>query len=138
VDLVGIGCRQAGEAEHLPGHHVAVAAIDRIAEEALQRETKQLIEEGARREVLKFGLAAFHRFQRCDAVGLGEPVEVLAVSASRPFVGRDDAGPEELAWCQRQLIALLGLAFVEWAAAIHPGAAAPGAGVLAVDNYVYA
>src|SRR5207245_11293398 len=35
LDQVGIDRRQAGEADHLPRHFVAIAAVDRISEEAL-------------------------------------------------------------------------------------------------------
>src|SRR5262245_16964241 len=44
-DHVAIGRRQAGEADHLPRHLVAIAAIDRIGEEPLHVEGEQPLEE---------------------------------------------------------------------------------------------
>src|SRR5580704_1879189 len=133
IDEIGVGRRQAGKAEHSPRRLVAVAAIDRIAEEAFHGERQEPGEEGARIEILERGLALFHRLERLDAFVRIEPVEIAAVSLARPGVGSGNAGGEELGRRQRQLIALLGLAFEIGAGAIHLGAAAPGAGQLAVD-----
>src|ERR1700730_5543666 len=38
LDVVAIGGRQAGIADHLPRRHVAVAAVDRIGEKSLHRD----------------------------------------------------------------------------------------------------
>ena len=61
VDEVVIGGVGAGKADHAPRHHVTVAAIDRVAEEALDRELPELCEEhvgGHAVEVLAAGLKA--------------------------------------------------------------------------------
>src|SRR5258708_20753703 len=60
IDLVGIGGGQAGEAEQLPADLVAVAAIDRIGEEAGHGDGVKLREEGARVEIVELGLAGPH------------------------------------------------------------------------------
>src|ERR1700692_847200 len=67
IDEIGVGRRQAGITEHPPRRHVAVAAIDRIAEEALHGQRQQPGEEGARIEILERGLAFLHRRKRLDA-----------------------------------------------------------------------
>src|SRR5215472_5429329 len=134
IDLVGIGGGQAGEAQHLPADLVAVAAIDRIGEEAGHGDPMQLRKEGARREILEFGLAFLHRLQRGDAVGGREAIEILAIGLARPGIGGGNAGGEELARRQRELIALLGFAFHEGPRTIHLCAAAPRTAELAVDE----
>src|ERR1700688_43510 len=133
IDDVGVGRRQAGEAEHPPRRLVAVAAIDRIAEEAFHGQRQEAGEEGARIEILERGLALLHRRERLDAFVRIEPVKVAAVGLARPGVGGGNAGGDELGRRQRQLIALLGLAFEVRSGAIHFGAATPSAGELAVD-----
>jgi len=45
IDQVVIGGVGAGKPDHPPAHHVAVAAIDRIAEEALERALPEMGEE---------------------------------------------------------------------------------------------
>src|SRR6202011_2345769 len=88
IDLVGIGGGQAGEAEHLPADLVAIAAIDRIGEEASHGDAVQLREEGARIEILECGLAVLHRLQRGDAIGRREAIEVLAaIGLAAPRIG---------------------------------------------------
>jgi hypothetical protein len=94
----------------------------------------ELVEEAARREILELGLAALHRRQGGGAVGLGEPVEVLAVGLAGVLVGGDHAGREILARRQRELVALLGLAFVKRPGSIHLGASGPGRRHLTVDE----
>src|SRR5580704_16065003 len=111
IDEIGVGRRQAGIAEHPPRRHVAVAAVDRVAEEALHGECQEAGEEGARIEILERGLALLHRRERLDAFVRFEPVEILAISLARPGIGGSDAGSDELGRRQRQLIALLRLAF---------------------------
>ena len=65
-----------------------------------------------------------------------QAIEVLAViGLPRPFVGRFDAGAEELARRERQLIPVLGLAGQERPLPIEPRAVAEGARQLAVDEH---
>ena len=45
LDIVAVVVARAGEADHLPGHHVPVSAVDRVGEEAFHRVAQQLIEE---------------------------------------------------------------------------------------------
>src|SRR5262249_54881039 len=128
VDLVRIDRRQAGEAEHLPPRLVAVAAIDRVAEEALHGDVEERVEEAGGADAVELGLAVLDGLERLGALGAGEAIEILAIGLARPVVGGGDAGGEELSRRERKLVALLGLAFQERAAAVHLGAAAPGAG----------
>ena len=72
---------------------------------------KQAGEEGARIEIVEFGLALLHRLERLDAFVRIEPVEIAVVGLARPGVGGGDAGGDEFGRRQRQLIALLRLAF---------------------------
>src|SRR5262249_2931898 len=53
IDLIGIGRRQAREAEHLPAGLVAVAAIHRVGEETLHDHAVHPVEERGRGEVLE-------------------------------------------------------------------------------------
>src|SRR5215207_3146576 len=134
LDCIGVSCRQAGEAHHLPGDLVAVAAIDRIGKETFHDDGEQRLEELLAVEIGEFGLSAFQRLERLLALCRVEPIEILAISLARPCAGGGDAGGEKLARRQRELIALLRLAFEERPAAVHLGAAAPGARQLPVDE----
>src|SRR5207253_4868540 len=79
IDLVGVGRRQAGEAEHRPGNFVAVAAVHRVGEEPLHHPSVQADEERARGEILELRRAVFHGGKRGGAVGGREAIELLAV-----------------------------------------------------------
>src|SRR5580704_14197559 len=46
-DVFAIGRRQAGIADHLPGGHVAIAAIDRVGKKSFHRDLQQCLEEHA-------------------------------------------------------------------------------------------
>src|SRR5262249_47444455 len=61
LDVLAIGRRQARVANHLPRCHVAVAAVDRISEEAFHRELQQCVEELRAGECDELRLAGFHR-----------------------------------------------------------------------------
>src|SRR6202030_1705874 len=67
VDEIGVGRRQAGIAEHPPRRHVAVAAVDRGAEEALHGQRQQAGEEGARIEIVEHRPPPLHPFARLAA-----------------------------------------------------------------------
>src|SRR5262245_45216953 len=79
IDQVGVGCRQAGKADHPPRRLVAVAAVDRVGEKALHGEGEQRLEKLLAVELGKFRLALFQRFQRLLALIRGEAIEILAV-----------------------------------------------------------
>src|SRR5580658_5861311 len=87
IDEIGVGRRQAGEAEHPPRRLVTVAAIDRIAKKTFHGQRQEPGEEGARIEILERRLALFHRLERLDAFVRVEPVEILAIGLARPGVG---------------------------------------------------
>src|SRR5882724_3410229 len=132
VDEVVIGGVGAGKSDHTPRHHVTDAAIDGVAEEALDRELPELSEEQAGRhavEVLVAGLKAAE-------------IGILLVGAHRRegsaglcqlLVDRRERRVEELGGCERQLIALAWRALLPRAAAVESFAPAPGAGQLLVD-----
>src|SRR5262249_27993679 len=64
LDQVGVGGRQAREANHLPGGLVAVAAVDRIREEALHGNAEQRLEELLAVEVGELGLSLLQDLER--------------------------------------------------------------------------
>src|SRR5262245_10241502 len=134
LDQVGIDRWQPGEANHLPCDLIAVAAVDRISEEALHCDLQQRLEEWLGVEIAELGLARLQRLERILAPLGCEPVEILAVDLVRPGIGGDDAGREKLPWRERQLIAVFRLGLSERAAPVHFGAAAPRAGELPVDE----
>ena len=82
----------------------------------------------------ELGVAVFHRLERSHAIGVGKAVEILAVGLARPIVRRGNAGAEEFARIERQLIAELRLCLGERSVAIKPRACAVSAGKLAVDE----
>ena len=63
-----------------------------------------------------------------------QPVEILAVGLAGELVGRRDAGAEEFARVQRELIAEFRFGVRERTLAIEPRAAAVSAGKLPVDE----
>jgi hypothetical protein len=134
LDVLAIGRGQAGITDHLPRRHVAVAAVDRVGEKALHADVEQSVEEHAAGKAGKLRLAGFHRFQRRFAVGVGEAIEILAVGLARPLVGGGDAGAEEFARIERQLIAELGLALGKRPVAIKPRPTAVSPGQLTIDE----
>src|SRR5258708_9540413 len=132
IDLAGISRRQAGETEHLPRSLVAIAAVDRIGEEPVDRGGEQRLEERLGAHADELGFAFFHGLQCGNTLGRREAIEFLPVGLARPRIGGGDAGSKELLWGQGELVALLGLAFLEGTAAVHLGATAPGARQLTV------
>src|SRR5262245_51495902 len=127
LDQIGVGRRQAGKAHHLPRRFVAVAAVDRIGKKAFHGDGEQCFKERLAVEIRELRLALLERLHGFLAVLWREPVELLAVGLVRPGIGGRDAGGEELAWRQRQLVAVFGPRFAEGTVAVHLGAAAPGA-----------
>src|SRR4051812_5741126 len=83
-------------------------------------------------EIAELGLTGLDRLECRHALRWREPVEILAVGLARPGVGGGDAGREEFARRERKLVAVLGLAFAERAAAVHFCTATPGTGELAI------
>src|SRR5262249_41092437 len=95
-DLLPIGRREAGVANHLPARHVAVAAIDRVGEKALHGDLQKGVEEHPAGEALERRLVVLHGFQDRFAVLLGQTIEILAAGLAGPGIGLLDAGAEEL------------------------------------------
>src|ERR1700739_2544461 len=107
-DVFAISRRQAGIADHFPGRHVAIAAIYRVGKESFHRDLQHGLEEHAARRTGELRFAGFHRFERRVTVGGGKAVEILAIGLARPLVRRGNAGPEEFARIERQLVAEFG------------------------------
>src|ERR1700722_2610339 len=57
LELFPVGGRQARITDHLPGRLVAVAAVDRVGEEAFHADLQERVEEHAARAAWKLGLA---------------------------------------------------------------------------------
>ena len=63
IDPVEIVVTSAWEADHFPGAHVAVAAVDRVREEPLLQVLQQLLEEFLAVRAFKLEVAAFKSLQ---------------------------------------------------------------------------
>src|SRR5262245_50479053 len=134
LDQVGVGRGQAGKAHHPPRHLVAVAAVDRIGKKAFHRDGQERLEELLAVELAEFRLALLERLQGLLALLGRQTIEILGKLLARPRIGGRDPGRKEFARRERQLVAVFGLGFAERSGAIHLGAAAPGAGKLAIDE----
>src|SRR5579859_1558278 len=78
VDPVAIVVAGAGKAHHLPADHVAIAAIDRIGEEALARVVQQLLEESFRAGAVELGRALLEAAEHLILLLVGQLRERLA------------------------------------------------------------
>src|SRR5215471_13814192 len=134
LDQVGVGRGQARKADHLPRHLVAIAAVDRIGKEAFHGDVEERVEKLLAVEIDELGLALVEHLDRLFALALRKTVKILALGLTGPRVDRHDAGGEELARRQRQLIAVLGPGLAERTTTIELCAAAPRAGELAIDE----
>ena len=63
VDEFVIGRVSPWEPDHPPGHHVAVAAIDRVAEEALERALPEMRDEHIRGDAAEIVTSRFELLQ---------------------------------------------------------------------------
>src|SRR5262249_3090200 len=125
---------RAGEADQLPAGLVAVAAVDRVREQALHHGLIDRAPEHPRRQpVVEADLAGREGEQHLLALLLAESVEALAVGLVAVRVGRLDAGAVELRRRQRQLVALARHAELPRPLQVEAVALAPGAGERAVD-----
>ena len=71
VDPVEVIVAGAGEADHLPGDHVAVAAVDRVGKEALLDVLERLLEESLAVGAFQLGLAALEAFEEFVLLAIG-------------------------------------------------------------------
>src|SRR5256885_2434692 len=99
--------RHAREADQLPADLVAVAAIDRIGKEALQRVGEQHVEEELRAHALQFDLAAVQATQHFILLRCRERAEAAAVLLRAMGIRLADADAVHLLRRERRLIALL-------------------------------
>src|SRR5207302_3065473 len=134
LDMHGVDGGDAREADQLPAGLVAVAAIDRIGEEALQRVREQHVEEELRAHALQFDLAAIQAAQHFILLRCRERAEAVAVLFRAMGVHLPDADAVYLLRRERRLIALLRRAFGPWALAIHLRHRPPAAEQLPVDE----
>ncbi len=96
LGLRAVARRQPGIADHAPRYLVAVAAVDRIGEEAFHGRLVDRLEKRLRVEVGKFGLARLHGLERGVALRRRQPIEILAVGLAGPGIGGLDAGGEDI------------------------------------------
>src|SRR3984957_16392046 len=130
IDKIIIGCVGARKTDHAPRHHIAVAAVNRIAEEALERALPEMREEHVA------GYAAEIFSARLEAL----EIPVLLVRAHlrkwrlRPLlIDSPKRGVEKLCRRKRELITLAWRSRLPGAAPIEPFARAPRARQLFVD-----
>ena len=76
VDPVEIVVAGAGEADHFPRHHVAVAAVDRVGEEAHLDVLDGLLEERLAVGAFELDLAALEALEQFVLVVVGEVGEM--------------------------------------------------------------
>src|SRR5438105_7671481 len=134
LDVRGVDGRDAREADQLPAGLVAVAAIDRIGEEALQRVREQHVEEELRAHRLQLDLAAVQAAQHFILLRCGERAEAVAILFRAMGIHLPDADAVYLLWREGGLIALLRRALGPRALAIHLRHRPPAAEELAVDE----
>src|SRR5882724_6966669 len=63
VDSLVVVCISAGEPDHPPRHHVAIAAIHRVGEESLDSHPQQHVEEHGRGHSVEIVVIFLQRFQ---------------------------------------------------------------------------
>src|SRR5690606_30514505 len=134
VEVVAVVVARAGKADEAPADHVPVAAINRIAEETLDRVVENEFEKGRRRDALEFEFAFLHG--REDAVlDLGaEFVERLSfMGPATVRVERGERLAVEPGRRAFELVSLLLGALGERAFRVPAFAAAIKAGKLPVD-----
>src|SRR5882724_3032040 len=73
VDRLVVVSVRSGKSDHSPGHHVAIAAIHRITEEAFDRHPQQHVEEHCRRHTVEIHCAAFESFE-VGVLGVGRQI----------------------------------------------------------------
>src|SRR2546427_10360761 len=134
IDMRRLDARHAREADQLPADLVAVAAIDRIGKEALQRVREQHVEEELRAHALQLDLAAVEAAQHFILLRWSERAEAAAVLLRAMRIHLADADAVHLLRRKRRLIALLRRALGPRALAIHLRHRPPGAEQLPVDE----
>src|SRR6266480_915187 len=134
IDMRRVDGRHAREADQLPADLVAVAAIDRIGKEALQRVREQHVEEELRAHRLQLDLAAVQAAQHFILLRWRERAEAVAVLFRAMGIHLPDADAVHLLRRERRLIALLRRALGPWALAIHLRHRPPAAEQLPVDE----
>src|SRR3989475_11554904 len=134
IDMRRLDARHAREADQLPADLVAVAAIDGIGKEALQRVREQHVEEELRAHALQLDLAAVEAAQHFILLRWSERAEAAAVLLRATRIHLADADAIHLLRRERRLIALLRRALGPRALAIHLRHRPPGANELPVDE----
>src|SRR5438105_3363843 len=134
LDVLRIDGRYAREAHQLPADLLAVAAVDRIGEEAFDGVVEKQAEEKSRRHRLERKLALFERMQHLVLLRGGELVEGFAVLLRARRIDVGNRGAVGLLRRERRLIALLRRAFGVRSLAVHLRHRAPAAEELLVDE----
>src|SRR5579871_2487064 len=78
LDPIAVVVTNAGEANHLPTGHVAIAAMDGVREEPFGHVLEQGAEEALRIDAVELDLAVFEALQRVILLRGGELIEAFA------------------------------------------------------------
>src|SRR5689334_3295413 len=108
LDPVAIVVTRAGETDHPPSRHVAVAAIDRVGEEAVTRVLQQYLEKRRRTGPLQLHRTILH--PRDDPILLAVRklcIGLAGVVGVTECIERCEHAAIELRWCRRRLQTLL-------------------------------
>src|ERR1700730_1950441 len=124
VDEVVIGGVVARKPDHPPAHHAAIAAIDRVAEEALDRALPEMREEHVGGDAAEIVAARLEFLQIAVLVG---GAHFRKRGMRQLLVYRRERRSKQLRRRKGELISLAGCAGLPWPAAVEPLARAPGA-----------
>ena len=134
-DVVAIVVARAGEAQHAPGYHVAIAAVDRVGEEPFHRIAQHQREERLGVDAVRqLDLARLHVLEQCVLVFRRELGEALAVLVLLD-PGVECSQPRPVTHGRRLvlLIALRRRSRLERSLHVEPRRVAEIAGELAID-----
>src|SRR5690242_11507893 len=108
ADPIAIVVADAGESDHLPSDHVAIAAVNGIGEESLGHVLQQRAEKGLRIDAIEFDVAGFKLLQRVVLLLGRKLIEGLAALVRLAILGEcGKALAIELRRRQRRLWPLL-------------------------------
>src|ERR1700733_2435167 len=130
LEVVGV---RAGKADHPPRRHVAVAAIDRIAEISFDGRFQQCLEEHGRGYSVEIGRAGFQRFQIGVLCLTRQGVEGGAARLELPMNGAQ-CRMKEFRRRERQLVSLGRSSGRPRPASVQPLPGAPCAAELPVEK----
>src|SRR5271155_4350107 len=135
LDPVAIVVTGAGEADHFPGRHVTIAAVNGVSKEAVTRILQQYVKERLRNHALELQRSVFHPGDDPILLVVRELRERLAgVGSATILVEGRQHTPVELSWRIWPLKALLWRRLQKRRAPVKAGRTAISARQLAVDE----